>query len=117
MAVDTSHRKRKLLQYARFPIKKQACILKLNKRLKQIEQMVTSDYTHIWDCCCDHGFLGAALLSRQAAMNIHFVDIVPELMDKLEKNCTNFIQGHIPLGKHIVWMWQRCLWINMKESI
>ncbi|MBD1572172.1 SAM-dependent methyltransferase [Vibrio sp. S17_S38] len=72
--------------------------MKLNKRLKQIEQMVTSDYTHIWDCCCDHGFLGAALLSRQAAMNIHFVDIVPELMDKLEKKLHQFYSR-----SHSVW--------------
>lgn len=46
--------------------------------------MVTSDYTHIWDCCCDHGLLGSALLSQLAAPNIHFVDIVPTLMNKLE---------------------------------
>lgn len=99
MAVDTSHRKRKLLQYARFLIKKQAYILKLNKRLKQIEQMVTPGYSHIWDCCCDHGFLGAALLSRQAAMNIHFVDIVPELMDKLEIKLHQFYSGSDSIWK------------------
>lgn len=64
--------------------------MKLGKRLKHIEQMVTSDYTHIWDCCCDHGFLGATLLSRQAAKNIHFVDIVPELMNELERKLKRF---------------------------
>lgn len=58
--------------------------MKLSKRLQQIEQMVTSDYTHIWDCCCDHGFLGTALLSRQPTSQIHFVDIVPELMAELD---------------------------------
>ncbi len=59
--------------------------MKLGKRLKQIELMVTSDYTHIWDCCCDHGLLGSALLARLAAPCIHFVDTVPELIDELEK--------------------------------
>ncbi|MDD1794787.1 tRNA (adenine(22)-N(1))-methyltransferase TrmK [Enterovibrio sp. ZSDZ42] len=58
--------------------------MKLSKRLKHIEQMVTSRYTHIWDCCCDHGFLGAALLKRNAADKVHFVDIVPNLMVTLE---------------------------------
>ena len=58
--------------------------MKLSKRLQQIEQMVTSGYTHIWDCCCDHGFLGTALLSRQSTSQIHFVDIVPELMAELD---------------------------------
>ncbi|PKI15993.1 SAM-dependent methyltransferase [Colwellia sp. 12G3] len=52
--------------------------------------MVTSDYTHIWDCCCDHGFLGASLLSRQAAQTIHFVDIVPELITTIENKLQQF---------------------------
>jgi tRNA (adenine22-N1)-methyltransferase len=64
--------------------------LKLSKRLKQIESMVTSDYTHIWDCCCDHGLLGSALLSRLAAPYIHFVDIVPDLMNELENKLQRF---------------------------
>lgn len=64
--------------------------LKLSKRLKQIASMVTSEYSHIWDCCCDHGLLGTSLLSRQAAPCIHFVDIVPELMDKLENKLHHF---------------------------
>jgi tRNA (adenine22-N1)-methyltransferase len=52
--------------------------------------MVTSDYTHIWDCCCDHGLLGSALLSRLAAPYIHFVDIVPDLMNELENKLQRF---------------------------
>ena len=54
--------------------------------------MVTASYTHIWDCCCDHGFLGASLLSRQAAQNIHFVDIVPELITSIESKLQRFYQ-------------------------
>ena len=64
--------------------------MKLGKRLQQIESMVTSEYTHIWDCCCDHGLLGAALLSRQAALYVHFVDIVPELISELENKLQQF---------------------------
>ncbi|MGF1684601.1 tRNA (adenine(22)-N(1))-methyltransferase [Photobacterium minamisatsumaniensis] len=64
--------------------------MKLSKRLKKIEQMVPPNYTHIWDCCCDHGLIGAALLSRQVADNIHFSDIVPELMVALEKKLLRF---------------------------
>ena len=65
-------------------------MLKLSKRLNQIEQMVTNDYTHIWDCCCDHGWLGMSLLGRQAAPNIHFVDIVPQLMTQIEGTLQQF---------------------------
>jgi tRNA (adenine22-N1)-methyltransferase len=64
--------------------------LKLGKRLQQIDAMVTSQYDHIWDCCCDHGLLGASLLSKQLASQIHFVDIVPELMSRLENKLTRF---------------------------
>jgi tRNA (adenine22-N1)-methyltransferase len=52
--------------------------------------MVTSQYEHIWDCCCDHGLLGFNLLTRQAADNIHFVDIVPELMAELNAKLQRF---------------------------
>ncbi len=52
--------------------------------------MVATTYDHIWDCCCDHGLLGATLLSRQAAPHIHFVDIVPELMRELENKLQHF---------------------------
>lgn len=73
--------------------------LKLGKRLQQIEKMVTvQQYGHIWDCCCDHGLLGCALLNRltettistNIVSNIHFVDIVPELMTELENKLQNF---------------------------
>ena len=64
--------------------------VKLSKRLQQIEQMVTSQYDHIWDCCCDHGMLGSVLLSRAEANTVHFVDIVPQLMSALENKLLRF---------------------------
>lgn len=64
--------------------------MKLSHRLQKIEQMVRPGYTHIWDCCCDHGLLGAALLARQTGENVHFVDVVPELMNELEKKLHRF---------------------------
>jgi len=58
--------------------------MKLSKRLQKINNMVIQPYDHIWDCCCDHGFLGMSLLVRNAATTIHFVDIVEQLMEDLE---------------------------------
>jgi len=52
--------------------------------------MVLPGYTHIWDCCCDHGLLGATLLERNLAPFIHFVDIVPQLMIDIEKKLLRF---------------------------
>ena len=57
--------------------------------------MVSGNYSHIWDCCCDHGYLGASLLSHQAAPNIHFVDIVPELITCVESKLQQFYQKAI----------------------
>ncbi|GGY84596.1 SAM-dependent methyltransferase [Cellvibrio zantedeschiae] len=64
--------------------------MKLGKRLEQIKSMVTPHYDHIWDCCCDHGLLGAALLAQRNAPHIHFVDVVPELMQQLHEKLTRF---------------------------
>jgi tRNA (adenine22-N1)-methyltransferase len=58
--------------------------MKLSKRLQQIDHMISKKYDHIWDCCCDHGFLGMNLLTRNAASKIHFVDIVEPLMNEIE---------------------------------
>jgi tRNA (adenine22-N1)-methyltransferase len=66
--------------------------LKLGKRLKKLDSMIPdgslAKYDHIWDCCCDHGLLGMNLLKRNAAPNIHFVDIVPELIEIVEDRLT-----------------------------
>lgn len=80
--------------------------------------MVGDGYQHIWDCCCDHGLLGATLLKQNEA-TIHFVDIVPTLMAQLDVKLQHFFadsahqwQTHcmdvslLPLnhyqGKHLV---------------
>ncbi len=77
---------------------------KLGKRLQQIENMVAlQQYNHIWDCCCDHGLLGFSLLARENttsvtsnnALSIHFVDIVPELMAKVENKLKRFYSANM----------------------
>lgn len=67
--------------------------VKLGKRLTAIEEQVKSGYHHIWDCCCDHGLLGFALLEQGKGHNIHFVDIVPSLLIEIENKLTRFYQG------------------------
>lgn len=58
----------------------------LSKRLSAIDDAVANNFDHVWDCCCDHGYLGRHLLARAAAPNIHFVDIVPNIIDQLERH-------------------------------
>ena len=59
--------------------------MKLSKRLNAINSLITQSYDIVWDCCCDHGFLGMALLERGIAKQINFVDIIPELMEAHEQ--------------------------------
>lgn len=71
--------------------------MKLSKRLTAIDTLISQHHDIIWDCCCDHGYLGMALLKRAAANQVIFVDIVATLMDvlsaqlssinKLQKTC------------------------------
>lgn len=54
-------------------------------------QALNDKYTAIsvWDCCCDHGYLGKELLHYDAkstgtSLNIHFVDQVPSITAQLK---------------------------------
>lgn len=48
-------------------------------------ERVSPGYDQIWDCCCDHGLLGITLMFQKTAAKLHFVDIVPDLMNELEQ--------------------------------
>ncbi len=67
--------------------------MKLSKRLAQIEALITTDYDHIWDTCCDHGHLGTSLIAHQKAPSIHMVDIVPELITPLDDKLTRLFSN------------------------
>jgi tRNA (adenine22-N1)-methyltransferase len=81
--------------------------------------MIQHPYRHIWDCCCDHGLLGAAVLTELQTLSltteapspsqaytclqthaslqtrVHFVDIIPSLMQEVEVK----LQRFFPQGK------------------
>ncbi len=67
--------------------------VKMGRRLRQIEKMIAGQYSHIWDCCCDHGQLGMSLLDARLAQQVHFVDIVPELLTQIERTLNRYWQG------------------------
>ena len=69
--------------------------MKISARLRQLDAMAGAQYQHIWDCCCDHGLLGMLLLKRRAAETVHFVDIVPALMDTLEAKLQHFFPEQV----------------------
>ncbi|MCW9015773.1 MAG: tRNA (adenine(22)-N(1))-methyltransferase TrmK, partial [Kangiellaceae bacterium] len=64
--------------------------MKIGARLSKIDSTITKHYDCIWDCCCDHGFLGMTLLKRNAATRVYFNDIVPSITDELEINLNKY---------------------------
>lgn len=61
---------------------------RLGSRLKAIYELVAqvqqqTAYSRIWDCCCDHGYLGIKILSDNLCEKLVFVDQVPHIMEKL----------------------------------
>ncbi|MBB1270730.1 tRNA (adenine(22)-N(1))-methyltransferase TrmK [Shewanella sp. SR44-3] len=81
--------------------------MKLSHRLNSLQRMILHPYRHIWDCCCDHGQLGAGILTELHALantatanatlqtSVHFVDIIPSLMQQVEDK----LQRFFPQGK------------------
>lgn len=63
--------------------------IQLGVRLQTLYELIldrqrpTRRYDQIWDCCCDHGYLGRALLSADCCEQVIFVDQVPHIMDRL----------------------------------
>ncbi|MDO6526347.1 tRNA (adenine(22)-N(1))-methyltransferase TrmK [Motilimonas sp. 1_MG-2023] len=57
--------------------------MKLSKRLTAIADHVNLAYPHIWDCCCDHGYLGRVILDKvleqEKPAKVHFVDCVANI--------------------------------------
>lgn len=67
----------------------------LGARLKAIFNLVAAEqqknpYTKIWDCCCDHGYLGLKLLSENLCKKIVFVDQIPHIIEQLETRLDGF---------------------------
>ncbi len=58
---------------------------KLNARLAAIFNLIPEGYDVIWDCCCDHGYLGMHILQAKPYTTVHFVDQVASITDALQK--------------------------------
>lgn len=69
------------------PLKKLATNT-LGARLDSIFNLVTrmqktQGYGAVWDCCCDHGYLGIKILAAQVCPTLYFVDQVPHIIEQL----------------------------------
>ncbi|BFM15470.1 tRNA (adenine(22)-N(1))-methyltransferase TrmK [Maricurvus nonylphenolicus] len=49
------------------------------------EAQAKGTYHTIWDCCCDHGYLGIQILKNQLCDQLVFVDQVPHIIEQLQR--------------------------------
>ena len=81
--------------------------VKLGTRLEQLKQMVITDYDHIWDCCCDHGYLGMAILQKldckDSNCTVHFVDIIQALTVQLRQTLKRYYSSEFNQSR-ISWL-------------
>lgn len=71
---------------------------RLGPRLNAIFELVVDvqqkrPYTFIWDCCCDHGYLGIKILSENLCDKLIFVDQLPHLIEQLTHKLEPFVTG------------------------
>jgi tRNA (adenine22-N1)-methyltransferase len=48
-----------------------------------LAQQASKHYDAVWDCCCDHGYLGMYLLNEKLTAKLYFVDQVPHITQQL----------------------------------
>lgn len=67
-------------------------------RLNAIFELVTEvqqkePYQYIWDCCCDHGYLGIKILRHDLCEKLVFVDQLPHIIEQLTNRLAPFSTG------------------------
>ena len=77
----------------------------LGPRLNTILELVSrvqqdKPYSCIWDCCCDHGYLGIKILSENLCEKLIFVDQLPHLIDQLSKKLAPFHMQNNNIGEY-----------------
>jgi len=71
---------------------------RLGPRLNAILELVTrlqrqTPYPCIWDCCCDHGYLGIKILAENLCEKLIFVDQLPHIIEQLSNKLAPFCTG------------------------
>lgn len=56
---------------------------KLSTRMKSFLEHALKGQP-LWDVCCDHGYVGIKALESSEFLEVHFVDQVPHIMQRLE---------------------------------
>ncbi len=70
-----------------------AMLAKLSPRLQAVVDVLENHatrYQGVWDCCCDHGYLGGHIMSRELCDKVYFVDQLPHITASLEAALKRF---------------------------
>lgn len=70
-------------------------MLKLSPRLQTFFDLFLPKQP-VWDFCCDHGYVGLKALEAETFPEVHFVDPVPHLIQKIKYICDK----HEAVGAH-----------------
>lgn len=75
----------------------------LGARLQAILRVIKRErrYQNVWDCCCDHGYLGMRIIHEDLCDVLHFVDQVPHIMDHLSDQLADQ-SVKFPLDKYTI---------------
>lgn len=66
--------------------------------VKQIQ--LTEPYPCIWDCCCDHGYLGIKIMHDKLCKKLVFVDQVAHIIDQLRSRLAPFSKSKHSICNH-----------------
>jgi len=69
----------------------------LRTRLQHLHDWILSEpsYEVIWDLCCDHGRLGLHLHQNTTDTEVHLIDCVPSLIERLETQFSSLKTGRL----------------------
>lgn len=67
---------------------------KLGKRLRALFAEIPADCAHFYDLCCDHGFLGRAVLESSQNTRVIFNDINPNITTTLNAQLSNYANSN-----------------------
>lgn len=70
--------------------------IKLSPRFKVFVEKVLPNVP-FWDLCCDHGYVGLEIFFNKKSSEVHLVDQVPHIMEKIAK----YLQDNFEVTKGI----------------
>lgn len=68
----------------------------LGPRLRALFELIEQSqagadpYHRLWDCCCDHGYLGIKLLHKGLCQHLHFNDQMAHLIDDVQARLNHY---------------------------